>query len=50
MSISCASLVFTLLLTAAIALTLDPQAKVEIDELITFVQTSGVRFVRNGQE
>ena len=42
--------IFTLLLTAAIALALDMQTKVEIDELITFVQTSGVRFIRNGQE
>jgi hypothetical protein len=31
-------------------LALDPQTKVEIDELITFVQTSGVPFIRNGQE
>ena len=42
--------IFTLPLTAAIALALDPQTKVEIDELITFVQTSGVPFIRNGQE
>jgi hypothetical protein len=42
--------IFTLLLTAAIALGLDPQTKAEIDKLITFVQTSGVRFIRNGQE
>ena len=42
--------IFTLLLNAAIALALDPQSKVEIDELITFVQTSGVRFIRNGLE
>jgi hypothetical protein len=41
---------FTLLLTAAIALALDPQTKAEIDELISFVQTSGVRFIRNGTE
>ena len=32
--------IFTLLLTLLrIALTLDPQTKVEIDELITFVET-----------
>jgi hypothetical protein len=42
--------IFTLLLTAAIALALDPQTKAEIDELISFVQTSGVRFIRNGAE
>jgi hypothetical protein len=44
------TLIFTLLLTAAIALALDPQTKAEIDELITFVQTSGVGFIRNGKE
>jgi Family of unknown function (DUF5329) len=42
--------IFTLLLTAAIALALDPQTKAEIDELISFVQMSGVRFIRNGKE
>ena len=42
--------IFTALLTASIALALDPQTKAEIDELISFVQTSGVRFIRNGQE
>jgi hypothetical protein len=42
--------IFTLLLTAAIALALDPQTKAEIDDLITYVQTSGVRFMRNGSE
>ena len=42
--------IFTLLLTSAIALALDPQTKAEIDELISFVQTSGVRFIRNGTE
>ena len=41
---------FTCLLTAAIALALDSQTKAEIDELITYVQTSGVRFIRNGTE
>ena len=41
--------IFTLLLTAAIALALDPQTKAEIDELITYVQTSGVRFIRKRQ-
>ena len=44
------SSIFTLLLTAVIALALDPQTKAEVDELITFVQTSGVLFIRNGQE
>ena len=44
------TLIFTLLLTAAIALALDPQTKAEIDELITFVQPSGVGFIRNGKE
>ena len=42
--------IFTLLLTAAIALALDSQTKAEIDELITYVQTSGVRFIRSGKE
>ena len=28
----------------------DSQAKAEIDELITFVRTSDVRFIRNGKE
>src|SRR6476469_10737751 len=42
--------IFALLLTTAIALALDPQTKAEIDELISFVQTSGVRFIRNGTE
>ena len=42
--------IFTLLLTAAIALALDAQTKAEIDELISFVQTSGVPFIRNGKE
>ena len=42
--------IFTLLLSAAIAVALDPQTKAEIDELITYVQTSGVRFIRNGSE
>ena len=41
--------IFTLLLTAAIALALDPQTKAEIDELISYVQTSGVRFIRKRQ-
>jgi len=39
-----------LLLTASIALALDPQTKAEIDELITYVETSNVRFIRNGSE
>ena len=42
--------IFTLLLTTAIALALDRQAKEEIDELISYVGTSGVRFIRNGTE
>ena len=42
--------IFTLLLTASIAFGLDAQTKAEIDELIAFVQTSGVRFIRNGTE
>jgi hypothetical protein len=42
--------VFTMLLTALIACALDPQAKAEIDELISFVQISNVRFIRNGKE
>ena len=40
----------TLLLTAAITLALDPQTKAEIDELLDYTKTSGVRFIRNGQE
>ena len=42
--------IFTLLLTAAIAVALNPQTKAEIDELITYVEMSGVRFIRNGSE
>lgn len=42
--------IFALLLTAAIACAFDAQTKAEIDELITFVQTSSVRFIRNGTE
>ena len=42
--------IFTCLLTAAIALALDSQTKAEIDESITYVQTSGVRFIRSGKE
>jgi hypothetical protein len=42
--------IFTCLLTAAIALALDSQTKAEIDELISYVGTSGVRFIRNGTE
>jgi hypothetical protein len=42
--------IFTCLLTAAIALALDSQTKAQIDELITYVQTSGVRFIRSGKE
>ena len=40
--------IFTLLLTTAIALALDSQTKAEIDELITYVQTSGVGVIRSG--
>ena len=42
--------IFICLLTAAIALALDSQTKAEIDELISYVQTSGVRFIRSGKE
>ena len=42
--------IFTCMLTAAIAMALDSQTKAEIDELITYVQVSGVRFIRNGSE
>ena len=42
--------IFTLLFTTTIVLGLDSQAKAEIDQLITFVQTSDVRFIRNGKE
>ena len=41
--------IFTLLLTASIALAFDAQTKAEINGLIAFVRTSGgVRFIRNG--
>ena len=42
--------ILTLLLTTTIALALDRHAKAEIDELISYVGTSGVRFIRNGTE
>jgi Family of unknown function (DUF5329) len=42
--------IFTLLLTAAIELAPGPQPTLEIDELITFVQTSGAGFIRNSLE
>jgi len=42
--------ILTVLLSASIALGLDAQTKAEVDELITFVQKSGVRFIRNGKE
>jgi Family of unknown function (DUF5329) len=45
-----AASILTLLLTASLALSFDPQTKAEIDELIGFVRTSGVRFIRNGHE
>lgn len=45
-----ASCVITLLLTASVACGLDAQASAEIDELISFVEKSGARFIRNGQE
>ena len=38
------------LLTGAIAFGFDSQTKAEIDELIAFVRTSDVRFIRNGSE
>jgi hypothetical protein len=41
---------FAFLLAVAIAVAMDPQAKAEIDELITYVQSAGVRFIRNGSE
>ena len=44
------SSIFTLLLNTAIALALDPQTKAEIDELISYVGISDVRFIRNGTE
>jgi hypothetical protein len=37
-------------LTASTALGLDSQTKAEIDKLIAYVQTSGVRLIRNGLE
>jgi hypothetical protein len=40
--------IFTLLLTASIALGLNAQTEAEIDELIAYVQISSVRFIRNG--
>jgi hypothetical protein len=42
--------IFSWLLIGTIALALDPRTKAEIDELITYVQMSGVRFIRNGSE
>ena len=42
--------IFACMLTAAIALALDSQTKAEIDELISYVGTSAVRFIRNGTE
>ena len=42
--------IFTLLLINAIAFALNPQTKSEIDELISYVGTSGVAFIRNGTE
>ena len=42
--------IFTILLTTAISLGLDAPAKAEVDELISFVEKSGVRFIRNGTE
>ncbi len=42
--------ILTALLTAGIAFGLDAQTKAEIDELISFVQKSSVRFIRNGSE
>jgi len=45
-----AASIFSWLLIGTIALALDPRTKAEIDELITYVQMSGVRFIRNGSE
>ncbi len=42
--------IFTGLLTVTIAYGLDAPAKAEVDELIHYVQTSDVRFIRNGTE
>jgi hypothetical protein len=42
--------IFTLLLTVSIAVGMDAQTKSEIDELISFVQKSDVRFIRSGTE
>jgi hypothetical protein len=42
--------IFTLLLSTAIALALDPRTNAEIDELISYVATSDGRFIRNGTE
>jgi hypothetical protein len=42
--------IFIALLTAAVALGFDAQTKAEIDELIAYIQTSEVRFIRNGSE
>ena len=42
--------IFTLVLTASVALRLDAQTQAEIDELIAYVHTSGVRFIRDGLE
>jgi hypothetical protein len=42
--------IFIFVLTTAIAVGLDAPAKEEVDELISFVQKSEVRFIRNGTE
>jgi hypothetical protein len=42
--------ILTLLLAASIAFGFDPQTEAEIHELIAYVQTSSVRFIRNGTE
>ncbi len=39
-----------LLLTTTIAFALDPSTKTEIDGLISYIETSDVRFIRNGTE
>jgi hypothetical protein len=44
------SAILTFLVTASFAMALEPQVKTEIDELITFVKSSDVRFIRNGSE
>lgn len=42
--------IFTTLSAASLAFGFDAQTKAEIDELLSFVQKSDVRFIRNGSE